>query len=474
MMIRIFLSFLIAVGLLQAADHRDASMIAKDFKADINDVYAWATADGRLNLIMTAVPNAVYSGFNSPHLFDSNVRYTFNIDADMNGTADRWIDCSFSYDNSGNQVLTAQVRNSSLAVSSLVAGPSVQDSRELTGGDAGVNLSSKRINRDVNNQMSVFAGLRDDPFYLDMEMYQKFVKSFVGQPAQNTKAARVSAAYTATLAAAASATVSHTDFFGRENVAAIAIQVTTAALSITTNVIQLDGASYRKALHVRRAGLDDASRGAWVQVDRLAKPSINIVFETANPVSRHATNTAFVNINENSFNRSRPASDVAVYGPDYSGFIKALNLNAAGGTAAQALNLTTATWPGALTGVLLPDWLRVQTNLPCVFTNKNSAGDQALAAQPGIGDLVNCYGQILVGGSGVADRGGRAFMEAGRHLTDNVIDLSLTAVVNPGLANLGSPGGLNSIVTDQVYSNDRMFNTTFPYLARPWSKRDLK
>jgi hypothetical protein len=454
---------------LEAADHRDASMITRDFKADINDVYAWvppAPANDRLNLIMTVAPNVVYAGFNANDLFDETVRYSFNIDSNFNGSADRWIDCTFGLNSTSNQEMTVTIRGTSATVSSVVAGPDVDDARDLSTGDVGANDSTKRINSNAAGTLSAFAGLRDDPFYLDMPGYKSFVASFLTQTT-GTKAGNVSAAYVSTLA---SSNVSHVDFFGRENIAAIALQVSFSSLGITTgDTIQLNGATYRKALRVKRAGLNDGVRGAWVQVDRLAKPSINIVFETANPVARHKTDPElFSHIDENSANRSDPTSDLVVFGPDYQAFIGALNLNGASNAAA---NFTTATWPAALTGVLLPDWIRVQTSHPCEFgTTKQAASDGiARTSQQSDLDLLNCYGQILAGDGSA----GSAFMEYGRHLTDNVIDLSVTAVINPGLAVLGAPTASDRVVTDQIYSNDRTFLTTFPYLARPWAKGDL-
>ena len=462
-MIRLFLSLFFIANCYWAADHRDATMITRDFKADINDVYAWvppAPHNDKLNLIMTVAPNVVFSGFNANDLFDETVRYTFNIDSDLDNMADKWVDCYFALNaTTKNQEMTVKIRNTSTEVKSLVAGSGVDDRGDLSSSDVGVNDSTKRINSNTDGTLKAFAGLRDDPFYLDMEGYKAFVASFLTQT-DPLKSNNVANAYVATLA---SASMPHVDFFGRENIAAIAIQVSFSALGITTgDKIQLNGATYRKALRVKRAGLDDGVRGAWVQVDRLAKPSINIVFENANPVARAGTDAA------NASNRANPASDLADYGPDYVALIGALNLNGASNAAAT---FSEAQWPEALTGVLLPDWLRVQTDKPCVFgTSKQAVSDGvARTTQQELGDLLNCYGQILAGDG----TNGAAFTEYGRHLTDNVIDLSLTAVVNPGLAEIGAPATSPVVITDQIYSNDRTFLTTFPYLARPWSKRDF-
>ena len=142
-MIRLFLSLFFIANCYWAADHRDATMITRDFKADINDVYAWvppAPHNDKLNLIMTVAPNVVFSGFNANDLFDETVRYTFNIDSDFSGTADQWVDCYFALNaTTKNQEMTVKIRNTSTEVKSLVAGSGVDDRGDLSSSDSGVN-----------------------------------------------------------------------------------------------------------------------------------------------------------------------------------------------------------------------------------------------------------------------------------------------------------------------------------------------
>jgi hypothetical protein len=118
----------------QASDHFDSPAMTANPQADIADIYAWTTADGRrLNLVMTVVG----------HSFSDRLRYAFHVDSGRafgRTTETTTIVCRFP-------------------------APKIADCRagetDLAHGDATVEvgLPSRR------HRFRVFAGLRDDPFY---------------------------------------------------------------------------------------------------------------------------------------------------------------------------------------------------------------------------------------------------------------------------------------------------------------------
>ena len=54
-----------------ASDHFDSATMVANPQADIADVYAWTTPDGRLNLVMTIVG----------HSFSDRISYQFHVDS---------------------------------------------------------------------------------------------------------------------------------------------------------------------------------------------------------------------------------------------------------------------------------------------------------------------------------------------------------------------------------------------------------
>jgi hypothetical protein len=87
----------IAAGLVQAASHREAPLIALDPAADITDVYAFVSydaanlarqpADRRVTLIMNVIPGQEPSSGPNYFSFDDNVLYEIKIDNDRDGQA---------------------------------------------------------------------------------------------------------------------------------------------------------------------------------------------------------------------------------------------------------------------------------------------------------------------------------------------------------------------------------------------------
>lgn len=115
-----------------ASDHLDTPTVIGDPAADIGDLYAWMSPDGRrLNLVMTVVGKR----------FSDQAAYLFHVDSGRAAGATRntvTIDCRFD--------ATAMIRCE--AAGDHAAGDA--------GGDQG--MASER------GRFQVFAGLRDDPF----------------------------------------------------------------------------------------------------------------------------------------------------------------------------------------------------------------------------------------------------------------------------------------------------------------------
>jgi len=124
----------LAAGRVQASDHLDTPTVIADPAADIADLYAWTSFDGRrLNLALTIVG----------HRFSDRVQYAFHV-----GSGSR-------FGKTGDTV-SILCRFDAAAVAECWAGEA-----DHLRGDA----SSPSGLEGTNRRFRVFAGLRDDPFF---------------------------------------------------------------------------------------------------------------------------------------------------------------------------------------------------------------------------------------------------------------------------------------------------------------------
>ena len=152
------------VGKTVGSDHQDTPEVELSPRMDINDVYAFpGSSDDRIVLVMTtSSPITPAQAPNS--FFDPNLLYQLKID--NNGDAIEDLVLQFTFEGTGaNQRVRvrgpvrpdmAGTRNTAVTV-----GP------ELTGNFNTVFGSASGV--------QVFAGLRDDPFFLDLEQFFRII-----------------------------------------------------------------------------------------------------------------------------------------------------------------------------------------------------------------------------------------------------------------------------------------------------------
>jgi hypothetical protein len=127
------LALLLGLGATRASasDHLDSPSVIADPRADIGDIYAWTSPDGRqLNLVMAIVG----------HTFSDRLHYTFHIDSGRRfgtTTATTTIDCR-------------------------LANATEMECRAGYGDYARGDASVTAV---FDKRFRVFAGLRDDPFF---------------------------------------------------------------------------------------------------------------------------------------------------------------------------------------------------------------------------------------------------------------------------------------------------------------------
>lgn len=310
----------------------------------------------------------------------------------------------------------------------------------------------------------VFAGQRDDPFFVDLGAVFDLVRIRCNQLNDANTAAGC--------AGGGAAKVKGVDFVGGYNVHSIVLQVPiekltvdgTAAPAGKNAILGAWTTASRQRVTIFRAPSLGAfaggtpvrdDHGQWVQVSRLGLPLIN---EVIVPIPF-----------KDYYNTTPPSNDAALFtsdlgkplltNPELAQAMKALyniQVPAAGRTdilevtqfhvAASDGGAPIGPFKGKTYSLAPADILRVDLSLPAPVdqvTNPLGAGGVVLA--------------------GAADA--NIGFPNGRRLHDDIVDI-LELVV--GGVFRGTQG-IVGVLTDGVDANDRAFLTTFPYVPLPWS-----
>jgi hypothetical protein len=147
-----------------ASDHQDTPEVELSPRMDMNDVYAFpgASAD-RIVLVMTT-SSPITPAQSGSASFDPNLLYQFKIDNTGDGVEDKVIQVTFSGTGTSQQMA---VRGPVAPATTGTMNTVVSSGTSLTGG----------VNTNLGNAASLqaFAGIRDDPFFLDLEQFFRIV-----------------------------------------------------------------------------------------------------------------------------------------------------------------------------------------------------------------------------------------------------------------------------------------------------------
>jgi hypothetical protein len=266
-----------------AASHREAPLISLDPAADISDFFMFRSYEpgkaDRVVFIMNVNPGEEPSSGPNYYAFDPLVTYSIGIDNNRDGKAEDVVfDVRFQneirgftndlglplryigggplpviddVDAPGNglrQTYEISMNGSKLHTGSLPVLPDNVGPRTTPNYET--NFLSKGV-KTLPSGIRVFAGPRDDPFYIDL-----------------------GAAFD-TLNLNPFVLGSGIDMLAGHNVHTIAIEVPMAMISNGSSVIGAYGFTSRPKVTVREAGSVKAQSAATVQVQRLANPLIN-------------------------------------------------------------------------------------------------------------------------------------------------------------------------------------------------------
>jgi hypothetical protein len=438
-----------------ASSHREAPVISEDPTADNTDVYAFVSPDRRDSVTVVAnyVPLEEPAGGPNFAKFGDDVLYALHVDND--GDAEDDVTYEFRF--------RTQVRNADTFLYN--TGPitsltdpdwNIRQSYSVTRIDRRgrwvlaeglptppVNIGPRSTPNydalasaavsELPGGIKVFAGQRDDPFFVDLGS----VFDLAGLRPFNPF-------HVIPLGATAGV-----DGVRGYNTHTIAIQVPTAQLAAfgRPTIGVYASASRQKLTIIREDGMRDAT-GPWQQVSRLANPLVN---EVVIPLGK-----------KDRWNASEPEDD-AQFAAEYTD----PEVTALENLLYPVLDDAPTSGRGDLVAVLL-------TGVPGVnFTGPTKADlirlntSIAPTAAVGAGNRLGALGGDLAG------------FPNGRRLEDDTPDIELRAfacgygpVVGPIVQGFGFCGGNanrtpNNLLGDGVDVNDKPYLAQFPYLATP-------
>jgi hypothetical protein len=459
----------------KASSHAEAPLIGQDPRADNTDLYAFVSPENTntVSIIANYIPlEAPASGPNF-YSFDDSVLYEIKVDNDGDGEED--LAYQFRFDTATKNPNTFLYntgpitslndadwnRPQTYSVTLVRDGNNGSSKREVLG----TNIPTPPVNigprstpnydalaaaavTSLGGGVKVFAGQRDDPFYVDLGS----IFDLAGLRPFNPF-------HLIPLAPAAGR-----DSLKNYNTHAIEIQVPISQLAQAPNKnIGIYASASRQKVTVLSKDGTKSGHGPWAQISRLGNPLVN---EVVIPLG-----------DKDFWNRSDPSDDSQFEhyysSPEVSKLENVLYGTLPQGHAGGALQNIDTTGRGDLDAILLTGFKTASFNLN--FTGSTQA------------DLLRLNTDIKPGANGACP-GGAASAAApdrlavlnadlcgypnGRRLADDVIDIDLRVFAQGYGAFLNGAFGLpnktpNNLLGDGVDANDVSFSNTFPYVASP-------
>jgi len=286
--------------LVGAADHLDSPNAKANHALDITDMYAFDGANsGKTVLVLDVNP---FAGVLSTNKFATDAEYRLNIDRPGGAAVDDVYAVTFgSNAPGGKQSLTLKKNGVTI-------------------------LTGTTGNTNVGGGVKLFAGVKDDPFFFDLNSFLRW------------RDPDGDGAYTYT----GSTTFDGIDTFKGANVSSIVLEMPDAWLGASANFW---------GTTVKNGSV----------VDRMGKPALNTVF--MNPFG--GTNQ------KDPYNQTAPSSDVATWGPQFNA-VEQVFYPGYAMPASPDYGL-----PAAIAGLLLPDVLHLDVAHLGKSTGTSFTGDTA-------------------------------------------------------------------------------------------------
>ncbi len=163
-----------------ASDHIDGPQLAHDHASDINDMYFFLDPNdnSRVVMIMTINPFLISSEIIGQAIFDHNLRYRFEIENTGDARPDRFIDVRFT--RGVGREIAPQTATITLPNGQTFTAPTNIPTQGADTND--IEPPALTVTTDSVSGVSFFAGITDDPFFLDNTAANRFVLSSIRNP----------------------------------------------------------------------------------------------------------------------------------------------------------------------------------------------------------------------------------------------------------------------------------------------------
>ena len=426
-----------------ASSHREAPLITEDPVADNTDTYAFVSPDrpDTVTLVANWIPLEEPAGGPNFHRFGDDVLYTINVDNDGDAVEDVVYEFRFKTttaqpgtflyntgpvtsledpDYNVRQTYTVtEVRHGRRRVlgRNLITPPANIGPRSTP--DYEEKLARPAVH-DLGHGKRVFAGPRDDPFFVDLGS----VFDLAGlRPLNGAHAIPLPPE-------------GGVDDVSGYNAHTIAIQVPKADLVEGDPVIGVYSETYRRRVRVlRNDGRRLAHLGPWVQVSRLGMPLVN---EVVIPLGK-----------KDAFNASDPEHDA-----QFGRFV----------LDPEPARLIPVLYPG----VTVPPAPR--QDIATIFLTGVPGLNQPAGVKPS--EMIRLNTSIAPTPPGSQDRlgllaGQNDGFPNGRRLVDDTVDIELRALAGGTPFTPEFNRAPNNALTDGVDGNDQPFLDRFPYVGTP-------
>jgi hypothetical protein len=424
-----------------ASSHREAPLVAADPQIDNTDVYAFVSPDkpDTVTLVSLWDPFEYPAGGPNFYSFAPGVRYDINIDNSGDGVADttfRWVFTNhyrnpdtFLYNTGPVTSLKDPDLNfyQTYDLYKIQNGVSIKVLRDAIAAPSNVGTVSmpdyaslmRQATRKTMSGGMTYAGQSDDPFFLDLRVFDLLYGAALDGPDCLFQEAC-------------------NDSLAGYNVQALALQVPADLVALDGDaskhpVIGVWSTAERRSMRVENGDGTQSFSGKYVEVSRLGMPLVN---EVVVPVGK-----------KDFWNASQPKDDLANFGayivdPEVPKLVQAIFGIPAPPTPRNDLVQVFATG--------IPGLNQLDTVTPSEMIRLNMS---IAPCQPKTCPSYSALG--VIGGD-------TAGYPNGRRLADDTIDISLQVVEGELV---GNPNDLN----DGVDVNDVSFQRHFPYLAAPHS-----
>ena len=236
-----------------ASDHIDSPIITQDRGADIGDHWSFLDPNDNSKLVMMmSTQGFIVSGEHfGQAIFDHNIRYRFEIENTGDAKPDAFVDVYYS---PGLGRVTAQTATIELPNGKKFTAPTTVANQEY-------KAPEFVVTNNAETNASFYAGVADDPFFLDDTGANRTVASAIMNPGHpNTKLLSERGGR---------------DTYAGLNTLITAVEVPVAMLKGSGNIIGINAVTQRRERMKIKDDNQIEGDGDWVTIDRDGGPLVN-------------------------------------------------------------------------------------------------------------------------------------------------------------------------------------------------------